>query len=139
VIVDVEELDKRGLDAISEKFDAEHKRLFTFALPHEHEIVTLRAAVRGRGITLTRPKVPKGDANPKAAAVGEQTTYMDGKKLTATVYERSKLAAGNLVSGPAIVMEMDSTTVILPAHHGRVDDFGNILIYPQGHQALRGK
>jgi hypothetical protein len=37
------------------------------------------------------------------------------------------------------VMEMDSTTVILPAHHGLVDDFGNILIYPEGHQALRGK
>jgi N-methylhydantoinase A len=139
VIVNVEELSQRGLEAISEKFDAEHKRLFTFALPHEHEIVTLRAAVRGRGITLTRPKVAKGDANPKAAAVGSQATYMDGRKLTATVYERSKLAAGNLVSGPAIVMEMDSTTVILPAHRGLVDDFGNILIYPEGHQALRGK
>lgn len=139
VIVDVEELDKRGLEAISEKFDAEHKRLFTFALPHEHEIVTLRAAVRGKGIILTRPKVAQGDANPEAAAVGSQPTYMDGKKLIATVYVRRKLAAGNLVSGPAIVMEMDSTTVILPAHHGLVDDFGNILIYPEGHQALRGK
>ncbi len=139
VLVDIEELNRRGLEAISEKFDAEHKRLFTFALPHEHEIVTLRAAVRGKGITLTRPKVPRGDASPAAAAVGSQATYMDGKKLTATVYDRSKLAAGNRVGGPAIVMEMDSTTVILPAHHGLVDDFGNILIYPEGHPALRGK
>jgi N-methylhydantoinase A len=137
VIVDIEDLEKRGLDALSEKFDAEHKRLFTFALPHEHEIVTLRAAVRGKGITLTRPKVPKGGPSPKAAAVGTQASYMEGKKVTATVYERSKLAAGNLLEGPAIVMEMDSTTVILPAHQGLVDDFGNILIYPQGHEALR--
>jgi N-methylhydantoinase A len=137
VIVDIQELEDRGLDSISEKFDAEHKRLFTFALPHEHEIVTLRAAVRGKGITLVRPKVPKGDASPKAAAVGTQAAYMDARKVTATVYERSKLAAGNIVSGPAIVMEMDSTTVILPAHHGLVDDIGNILIYPEGHQALR--
>ncbi|MGC5276133.1 hypothetical protein ACPXAM_23620 [Escherichia coli] len=52
------------------------------------------------------------------------------------MYERSKLAAGNIVAGPAIVVEMDSTTVILPAHQGRVDDFGNILIYPEGHKAL---
>jgi N-methylhydantoinase A len=138
VIVDVEELNKRGLDAISEKFDAEHKRLFTFALPHEHEIVTLRAAVRGKGITVSRPKVAKGDTSPKAAVVGTQASYMDAKKLTATVYDRSKLQAGNIVSGPAIVMEMDSTTVILPAHHGLVDDIGNILIYPEGHKALRG-
>ncbi|MEA3180392.1 MAG: N-methylhydantoinase [Gammaproteobacteria bacterium] len=137
VIVDIKELQERGLDALAEKFDAEHKRLFTFALPHEHEIVTLRAAVRGKGITLTRPKIPKGDVSPRAAAVGTQASYMDGKKVTATVYERSKLAAGNILKGPAIVMEMDSTTVILPAHHGLVDDFGNILLYPEGHDALR--
>lgn len=137
VNIHLTELEKRGLSAISEKFDAEHKRLFTFALPHEHEIVTLRAAVRGKGITLERPKVAQGDANPKAAAVGIQDTYMDAKKVSATVYERSKLAAGNIVAGPAIVVEMDSTTVILPAHQGRVDDFGNILIYPEGHKALR--
>lgn len=137
VNVDIKELEERGLDALSEKFDAEHKRLFTFALPHEHEIVTLRAAVRGKGITLERPKVARGGTTPKAAAVGMQAAYMDSGKVSATVYERSKLAAGNIVQGPAIVMEMDSTTVILPAHHGLVDDFGSILIYPEGHPALR--
>ncbi len=137
VSVDIEDLEKRGLPAIAEKFDAEHKRLFTFALPHEHELVTLRAAVRGKGITVQRPKVTQGDSNPRAAVVGTQNAYMDARKLSATVYERSKLAAGNLIAGPAIVMEMDSTTVILPAHQGLVDDFGNILIYPEGHKALR--
>jgi N-methylhydantoinase A len=137
VSVDIQELKDRGLDALSDKFDAEHKRLFTFALPHEHEIVTLRAAVRGKGITLERPRVAQGGTSPKAAAVGTQPAYMDAKKVSATVYERSKLAAGNVVSGPAIVMEMDSTTVILPAHQGLVDDFGNILIYAEGHKALR--
>jgi hypothetical protein len=28
------------------------------------------------------------------------------------------------------VIEMDSTSVILPKHHGKVDRLGNILIYP---------
>ena len=55
---------------------------------------------------------------------------MEGKKVTALVYDRAKLKAGNKVRGPAIVMEMDSTTVILPKHHGKVDKHGNILIYP---------
>jgi len=137
VTVDIDELTSRGLSAISDKFDAEHKRLFTFALPHEHEIVTLRAAVRGRSITLRRPKIPTGDASPKAAIVGYQPAYMDAQKVTATVYDRSKLKAGNLISGPAIVMEMDSTTVVLQGHHGLVDEFANILIYPDGHAALR--
>jgi N-methylhydantoinase A len=62
---------------------------------------------------------------------------MDGKKVSATVYQRSKLAAGNILNGPAIVIEMDSTTVVLPGHQGLVDDFGNILIYPEGHKLLR--
>jgi N-methylhydantoinase A len=61
---------------------------------------------------------------------------MDGRSLTARVYQRSKLAAGNRIQGPAIVMEMDSTTVLLPGHLGLVDDFGNILIYPDGHSGL---
>jgi N-methylhydantoinase A len=50
--------------------------------------------------------------------------------MQATVYERTRLKAGNRIKGPAIVIEMDSTTVILPRHTGRVDKLGNILIYP---------
>jgi N-methylhydantoinase A len=60
---------------------------------------------------------------------------MDGKDCTATVYDRAKLKAGNRIVGPAIVMEMDSTTVILPKHRGKVDTYGNILIYPDGYKA----
>jgi len=135
IAVDLDDLLKRGLEAISGPFDEEHKRLFTFALPLEHELVTLRANVQGRGISIARPALAKGTADPKAAAVGKQKTYMDGRDYTATVYDRAKLKAGNKVAGPAIVMEMDSTTVILPKHQGTVDKFGNILIYPDGYQA----
>ena len=133
--VDLNELAKHGLAAISAPFEAEHKRLFTFALPLEHELVNLRAIVQGAGITIDRPLLAKGGADPKAAAVGKQKTYMDGKDCTAVVYDRARLRAGNRIAGPAIVMEMDSTTVILPRHHGTVDKAGNILIYPDGYKA----
>jgi len=49
------------------------------------------------------------------------------------------LKAGNRIAGPAIVMEMDSTTVILPKHHGKVDAYGNILIYPDDYKAPKKK
>ena len=114
-----------------EKFDAEHKRLFTFALPLEHELVSLRAIVQGKGIVVRRPVIPRGAANPRAAAVGQQAVYIEGKDRTAIVYDRARLKAGNRIEGPAIIIEMDSTTVILPRHHGRVDRYGNILIYPE--------
>jgi len=139
VDVDLKKLEKEGLAAISKPFDEEHTRLFTFALPLEHEFVSLRAVVRGKGIKLNRPAIATGGPTvDAAAAVGKQKAYMDGKDYNTTVYDRAKLKAGNRVAGPAIVMEMDSTTVILPKHTGLVDRFGNILIYPDGHKALKG-
>jgi N-methylhydantoinase A len=135
VEVDLKDLQKKGLKSISDKFDEEHKRLFTFALPLEHELVTLRAAVQGQGIKIKRQPLKSGGSNPKAAIVGKQKSYMDGKDVTATVYARAKLQAGNKVAGPAIVMEMDSTTVILPKHTGHVDKSGCILIYPDNYKA----
>jgi N-methylhydantoinase A len=134
--VSMSALKKRGLKAISEPFDAEHKRLFTFALPLEHEFVALRAVVQGRGISVRQLAIVRGGRDPKAAAVGVQAVYMDRKELKATVYDRAKLRAGNRVRGPAIVMEMDSTTVVLPKHTGLVDRLGNILIYPDSHKKL---
>ncbi|MCS6947637.1 MAG: hypothetical protein NZM12_08480, partial [Steroidobacteraceae bacterium] len=78
-----------------------------------------------------------GGPDPKAAAVGKQKCFMQGKDVVATVYDRGKLKAGNKLKGPAIVMEMDSTTVILPKHTGTVDRHGNILIYPDGYRPAK--
>lgn len=131
----LEDLVSRGLKAISDQFDDEHKRLFTFALDLEHELVTLRASVQGRGIKLKRAVIATGSANPKKAVVGKQPSYMEGKSVMAIVYDRAKLEGGNKIAGPAIIMEMDSTTVILPKHHGKVDKLGNVLIYPDDFKA----
>jgi N-methylhydantoinase A len=131
---DIKELQQRGLPAISERFDAEHKRLFTFALELEHELVTLRATVQGKGVKIKRRLLAGGGSDPKAAIVSKQKAYMDGKDVSAPVYQRSLLKAGNRIPGPAIVIEMDSTTVILPGHFGLVDKVGSILIYPVGHK-----
>ncbi len=139
VDVKLEDLKKSGLRAISGPFDEEHRRLFTFALPLEHEFVALRAVVQGKGIKLNSLQIARGQPDPKAAAVGVQQAYMDGKDVKATVYDRALLKAGNRIKGPAIVMEMDSTTVVLPKHTGLVDKLGNILIYPDSHKAIAGR
>jgi N-methylhydantoinase A len=134
--VDVKALKKDGLKAISGPFDEEHKRLFTFALPLEHEFVALRAVVQGRGISVRQAAIARGNRDPTPAAVGTQLVYMDRREQKATVYDRALLKAGNRIRGPAIVMEMDSTTVVLPKHTGLVDRLGNILIYPDSHRKL---
>ena len=45
------------------------------------------------------------------------------------IYERSRLRAGDVIPGPAIVVEMDSTTLIEAGCTGKVDHVGNILIH----------
>jgi len=139
VPIGLKELEKKGLKAISDQFDAEHKRLFTFALKLEHELVTLRASVQGRGIKVKRGAIAAGGPDAKTAVVGRQASYMDGRSVTALVYDRAKLKAGNVVKGPAIIVEMDSTTVILPKHHGKVDRLGNVLIYPDKFKQVHSK
>ena len=65
-----------------------------------------------------------------AAKIGSSKVFMEGKDMQANLYRRDKLKSGNKIEGPAIVLEMDSTTVILSGHTGNVDKFGNILITP---------
>ncbi len=127
---EIEELETQGLDVIGGRFDEMHRQLFTFALPLDKELVNLRAVAQGMPTNVRAPKVSKGGKSPSAAATAKHRIFVDGKDRDATLYDRSKLQSGNVISGPAIVLEMDSTTLILPEHEGRVDDWGNILITP---------
>jgi N-methylhydantoinase A len=43
-------------------------------------------------------------------------------------YDRYRFSAGSVIDGPAIVEEMDSTTVIHPGFLAEVDRYGNMLI-----------
>ena len=74
--------------------------------------------------------IEQGGPDPAAAKIDSTNVYVDGSDQSADVYDRAKLKAGNRISGPAIVTEMDSTTLILPDHVGEVDNFGNIIINP---------
>ena len=127
---DLSELKRKGLNAIGNTFDEMHEQLFTFALPAEKELVNLRAVVRDKALNVKAPSVPRGNYNPSGAFISKTKVFMEGKNRFASLYERSKLKQGNIIKGPAIVLEMDSTTVILPDHSGRIDKFGNILITP---------
>ena len=57
---------------------------------------------------------------------------MSGERVSAGVYDRSRLAAGAVVTGPAVITEMDSTTLVLPDHAAEVHPSGSLLITPVG-------
>jgi N-methylhydantoinase A len=117
-----------GVDGILRRFDAEHLRLFTFNMDTPHEIVNLRAVALGHALALPAVELAMGNGNPIAAKMRDHTFWMDGREQDAVIYDRAKLCQGDCITGPAIVIEMDSTTLIESGCEARVDAFGNILI-----------
>ncbi len=131
VAVDVAGLRQSGIDPVRKAFDEIHRRLFTFNLEVEHEFVNLRAIVQENSRELKPARLAESGPDPGAALKGETPIWTHGRSLSAKLYDRAKLLAHNVLEGPAIVTEMDSTTLILPGHFGEVDVFGNILIRPR--------
>jgi len=104
--------------------------LFTFALDAEKEFVNLRVVVHGPETRISAREVAEGTGDLAAADLGPHTIFVDGAEQTARLYDRSRLRRGHHVAGPAVIMEMDSTTLVLPGHGAEVDRFGNLLIRP---------
>ena len=126
-----------GVAGIAKRFDAEHEQLFTFALDAPHELVGLRAVVQGAEKPFIGRDYGSGGKDSSAAVMQETKVYADGEWHKAKIYDRSKLKSGNRIAGPAIVVEMDATSLILPGHTGTVDKVGTILIWPNGHDTSR--
>ena len=119
-----------AIQRLCDAFDAEHRRMFTFNMEAEHELVNLRVVAVGRELSLPALDIEQGDSDPSAAKIDDHEIWVDGQAQPAVIYDRSKLKAGNRIEGPAIVTEMDSTALILPKHVAEVDKYGNILINP---------
>ncbi len=126
--IDSETLARDGLLGITSRFDEEHNRLFTFNMESPHELVNLRAVALGPLLDLKAPLLPEGNGDPIAAKLRDHELWGDGAMQPAVIYDRSKLCSGDIIPGPAIVVEMDSTTLIETGCVGTVDPVGNILI-----------
>ncbi|MEM7665587.1 MAG: hydantoinase/oxoprolinase family protein [Pseudomonadota bacterium] len=128
--IDADVLDKDGIEGILARFDEEHRRLFTFNMDTPHEIVNLRAVALGQAPGLPAVELAKGDGDPSAAKIRDHTLWMDGREQAGAIYERSRLRQGDTIPGPAIITEMDSTTLVESGCTATVDAVGNILINP---------
>lgn len=124
------ELTNKGIKSLTDRFDEEHNRLFTFNMDSEHEIVNLRAVALGQALDLPAAKLPEGNGDPSGAKIRDHELYMDGRMQAAVIYDRALLKAKDVIKGPAIVIEMDSTTLIEADCVATVDAVGNILITP---------
>ncbi|WP_154605007.1 hydantoinase/oxoprolinase family protein [Arthrobacter sp. AQ5-05] len=119
-----------GLNHLRTQFDTEHERLFAFLLDNEHEFVTARATVSGPRPEVASVTLEAGGTDPSPAKLSKHTLFVDGNYVPAVIYDRGLLKAGNVVNGPAVITEMDSTTLVLPGHAATVHPHGSLLIRP---------
>jgi len=124
------ELQAQGLEVLKSQFDKQHTQLFTFALEEGHEIVMVRAIATASSGEL--PTMPQGSAanTLDECKLADSQIYFEGQYHPTPIYDRNKMQTDLQIPGPAIVSEMDSTTVILPGYHAKVDTVGNLLINP---------
>jgi N-methylhydantoinase A len=128
--IDPDRLGSGGLNDLAGRFGLAHERIYGFKLDQPVELVNLRAVGVGAVQKIDLPKFEKEGADAGAAVIEQHRAYFDGSFSSVNVYDRTRLRAGNRVRGPAIVVQMDATTVIHPSHTGEVDEYLNILIKP---------
>jgi N-methylhydantoinase A len=117
-----------AVDALVARFHERHRQLYTYALPEAQvEIVTLRVAAAGR---VRRFALPPLDRRGRARTPpSRRRVYFAGAGWkTCPCLDRGGLGVGAVVTGPAIVEQLDATTVVPPGQRATVDRAGNLVI-----------
>ncbi len=122
---------QEALKEAERSFHFTHKSIYGFCSEDE-EVEIVNARVIARGI-ISKPSFPKRPKvyrdNPNDAIVSKRPVYMDEKSVTeCPIYGRERLSAGDVLNGPAIVEQYDSTTVIFPGWICEVDEYGNLRV-----------
>jgi N-methylhydantoinase A len=115
------------LGALGGDFAAAHRGLYGFDLPGVAvEIVTLRVEAAGALPTPGATLPQGGDA--AAAITGHQTIRLPGGPAEAPIIDRALLGTGATFAGPAIVTQLDATTLVAPGWQARMDASGALLL-----------
>jgi N-methylhydantoinase A len=126
VPVTLDQLKKGDHKGIRKAFDALYEHRYAHHSPDEPvEMVNIRLAVIGE---RPRLKFPQAATSGSAKPARERRAYFDGKDVPCPVYDRPQLAGGAEFSGPAIVQEHGTTTVLFAGDTCRVAPSGELLI-----------
>ena len=119
------------IDHVLEQFHQEHDRAYGYSAPDEPaEFVNLRLTAIG---TIAKPRLrelERNDSDMKKARKTIRPVYFaeNNDYVDCPIYDRYRLGSGCILEGPAVVEEIDSTTVIHPGFRALVDKFGNMIL-----------
>jgi N-methylhydantoinase A len=99
------------------------------------EVVNLRLKAIGKSGKPVASRQSMGDSDPAGARIGSKQVFFSDpepphalRAFRTALYEREKLAPGHVVIGPAVLFQLDCTTVVPPTWAGSVDEWGNLLL-----------
>ncbi|MGD8475347.1 MAG: hydantoinase/oxoprolinase family protein, partial [Anaerolineae bacterium] len=120
-------------------FHAWHQQRFSYANHEEPvEIVNLRVKAVGRTAKPRFTHRASGGLYPDAAQVGHKVVYFAdwdaphaARPIPTALYDRDRLEPGNVVVGPAVLFQLDTTMIVPPGWSATVDGWGNLLVEQQ--------
>ena len=114
---------------IRQRFFSEHERAYGFHNPADPiEIVNFRLIAAGRlRQPATRPGEPRNGVAPPPTQHRPVWFSADAAEDT-PVYDRAALMPGDTIAGPAVIEQLDSTTLLFPGDRAIVDVYLNLIV-----------
>ena len=123
---DVKSFTEREVARLLDAFHELHEARFGFRLSDHIEIVNFLVTGIAKTGELSFPEI--GSAKAAATPVSRRPVWFPGGWMETPVYARADLLQGHAVSGPALIEESASVTVLDPSKKMTVDRYGNLLI-----------
>jgi N-methylhydantoinase A len=116
---------------VRQSFEQAHKQMYGYIAPEEPmQAVTFRIEATGAVRQAEVRAQPSATAALDTALMNRRDVWLAEASsfVSCPVYDREKLGPGHRIAGPAIVEQMDATTVILPGQTATVDPYLNIIV-----------
>lgn len=128
VILDEADVEAGDPARVAERFHRAHEAVYGYAnRAVEVECVNLRLTASAARPTIALPRMRDAGPDASAAHKGDRRAYFGGHGLVATpVFDATRLGAGNVVEGPALIERPDTTVVVPPGFRARCDEWGNL-------------
>jgi N-methylhydantoinase A len=132
VKIDDHRFDAAAEQRLFDQFEKQHHTEYGRSFPDSaKEIVNVRVSGIGKSTKLEKQDTPISgsiaDAHIKTTAcVFRHNAEL--KTFDTAIYQRDKLPLETRIDGPAIILQQDTTTVVRPDDHFRIDNQGNMLI-----------
>jgi N-methylhydantoinase A len=124
-------LTAHDLERIQEQFHEAHARAYGYAAPEDPvELVNVRLTAIGVSPKPRLKALAKGTGDFQATVKGHRPVWFSETFgfISCPIVDRYRLCWGDVVPGPAVIEELDSTTVIHPDYAAQVDQYGNLLL-----------